>query len=58
MKLKKTNVSSQLLILTLAALVLMLMLQMAQAQTSGSTQVLRMNMPQKSLLGKLKRTPL
>lgn len=55
MKLKKTNVSSQLLILTLAALVLMLMLQMAQAQTSGSTQVLRMNMPQKSLLGKLKQ---
>jgi hypothetical protein len=54
MKIKRSNVSSQLLIIIMAALVLMLMLQFAQAQTSGSTQVLRMDMPQKSVLGKLR----
>lgn len=50
MKLKKLNLSSQLLILLLAAFVMGLMLQMAQAQsTSGQSQVLEIEMPQKSL---------
>lgn len=43
MKLKKTNITSQILILLLAALVMGLMLQMAQAQ------VLQTDMPQRSM---------
>lgn len=56
MKLKKLNLSSQLLILLLGSLLLGLMLQMAQAQTATSSrdaQVLQINMPQRSLLRKL-----
>lgn len=50
MKLKKLNVSSQLLILLLAALVMGLMLQVAQAATrSPQAQVIHTQMPQKSL---------
>lgn len=58
MKLKKINLSTQLLILLLAGLVMGLMLQMAQAQStasnqtqviqSPSAQVLQIDMPQKS----------
>lgn len=50
MKLKKLNVSSQLLILLLAALVMGLMLQVAQAQQLNyQTPVLQTQMPQASL---------
>lgn len=53
MKLKKLTISSQLLILILAALVMLLMLQMAQAQTpkyiGQEAQVIQTDMPQKSL---------
>lgn len=51
MKLKKLNISSQLLILTLAALVMGLMLQVAQAQGQmpfNQNQVLQTQMPQRS----------
>lgn len=49
MKLKKLNLSSQLLILILAALVMGLMLQVAQAQSNrNQSQVLEIEMPQKS----------
>lgn len=51
MKLKKMNISSQLLILLLAALVMGFMLQMAHAQQQPMTQgqVLQTQMPQQSL---------
>lgn len=60
MKMKRSSISSQLLILMLAALVLMVMMQVARAQvnqnqgnyqnqTSGQPQVMQISMPQKSL---------
>lgn len=50
MKLKKLNLTAQLLILLLAALVMGLMLQVAQAQSpSNQAQVLQTQMPQRSL---------
>lgn len=49
MKIKKLNLSSQLLILLLAALVMVFMLQVAQAQSpSNQAQVLQTEMPQRS----------
>ncbi len=50
MKLKKQTITSQLLILLLAAGVMIFMLQLAQAQSpSNQAQVLQTEMPQKSL---------
>lgn len=50
MKLRKLNLTSQLLILLLAALVMLVMLNAAQAQSpSNQAQVLQTQMPQRSL---------
>lgn len=50
MKIKKLNLTSQLLILLLAGLVMLVMLNAAQAQSpSNQAQVLQTQMPQKSL---------